>query len=124
MSNLKRTITITEFKFMKEEFKKDYIDEMHEIRKELNKNKDIVESYPGNELINCTKVAAKHSKVAMCMFKMIYFNIVISDSDWESLIYVLKKKDNKVFGLDFSKPDLSSYFNKFLEIMGSKHLYL
>lgn len=65
MNILKRTISVTEFKFMKEEFKNDYSEEIYEIRQELNKNSDIVDTYPGNELINCTKVTPKHSKVSM-----------------------------------------------------------
>lgn len=95
-----------------------------ELKAQLNLNKDIVSTYKGNELLNGTKVSVKHSKVWMSLFKIISFNIIISDSDWENLIEVLSWKDNKVFGLDFSKPDLKSYFKRFLEVMRKDYLYL
>jgi hypothetical protein len=42
----------------------------------------------------------------MCMFKVIEFDFEVTKNDWEELAHYLKKKDNKIYGLDFSKPEL------------------
>ncbi|CAI2368568.1 unnamed protein product [Moneuplotes crassus] len=124
LMNFKKIISVHKFKFLKEEYQQEYSEELMDLKDELHLNKDIVITYKGNELLNCTKVSVKHSKVCMRMFKIISFNIIITDKDWESLIEVLSCKDNKVFGLDFSKPDLKIYFRRFLEVMRKDYLYL
>jgi hypothetical protein len=58
------------------------------------------------------------------MFKVIEFDFDVTISDWEELIYYLKKKDNKIYGLDFSKPELRYYFTNFIKYMSMNHMYL
>lgn len=58
------------------------------------------------------------------MFKVIEFDFDVTQSDWEELTYYLKKKDNKIYGLDFSKPGLGEYFSNFIHFMSKGNLYL
>ena len=58
------------------------------------------------------------------MFKIVEFDYLISDDEWDLLKFYLRKKDNKIYGLDFSNSNLRSYFKKFLEVMRSENLYL
>lgn len=133
LSNIERNISVKEFSFMSEEMLEKYTDEYNiinynrelaKLEDELQKNREIFETYNSENLELITNVSVKHAKIAMNMFKIIEFEFKIEDEDWENLADCLKWKDNKIYGLDFTKPELGEYFHKFLEIMRMDHLYL
>jgi len=85
---------------------------------------EIRQKYSIIEIESSTKVSIKHIKICRRKHKIIKFDFRIIDEDWDDLLYHLRKKDNKILGLDFTSPGIDKYFHKFLDKMREPYLYI
>jgi hypothetical protein len=100
------------------------MDKYEIIKDEIEKNQEIKRVYSVEEIESRTTISIKYIKICRRKHKIVRFECIITETDWDNLLKHLRMEDNKVLGVDFEHAGIDNYFHKFLDKLREPNLYI